>query len=244
MMLVLIRPLQTLSDSLAQFERAGLPLACQGIALQDICVSEEGKLTLTNSLSESIKPVDVMIVTSQHAADVLVPIFRHLPPKLLPKTIIAIGDKTRAAMAEYAPFCVVPDEHTSEGVLSMSELNAPEQQRVVIVKGQGGRTTMHDELTQRGAWVEQFNVYQRNMLPISEPVTQAIQAANMLVVTSGEVVEHILELIQPTLLSAIQWIVPSQRIANILIQHGLNSVHISAGASDSALLKCVHQITE
>ena len=64
------------------------------------------------------------------------------------------------------------------------------------------------------------------------------------IVTSGEAALSILSNPQLKRLQDKPWVVVSERVAKLVRESGVDSVHISAGASDPALLKCVHQIME
>lgn len=243
-MILLVRPLQALAASLAVFQQAQLTEPVGGLALQEIISDDSGLQALTNLLTDNEKPPQVIIITSQYAAAMLVKAFRHSHSDHLPATLIAIGQKTRRAMEEYADFCLLPHEQSSEGVLAMPCLTDVAQKAIIIVKGQGGRKNLYQTLTQRGAWVTEQAVYQREYLPVSASMRQTINTASTIIVTNGESAKVLLQHIEAKVLPTISWIVPSQRIADLIKRHGLQSVYISAGASDAALLKCLHQIME
>ena len=68
---------------------------------------------------------------------------------------IAVGERTRQALADWGVEALAPaadDEH-SEGLLALQPLNEVAGERVLIMRGRGGREALSDALRERGARV-------------------------------------------------------------------------------------------
>lgn len=58
--------------------------------------------------------------------------------------------------------CVYPsNNYSSEGLLSISEMDAVSENNILIIKGKNGRNLIKDELVKRGAVVKTLDVYER-----------------------------------------------------------------------------------
>ena len=72
----------------------------------------------------------------------------------------AIGESTAAILEDRGVAVLTPGEQmSSEGLLALPELDSVANQRVLIVKGVGGRDTLREVLSGRGAQVEEFACY-------------------------------------------------------------------------------------
>jgi uroporphyrinogen-III synthase len=116
--------------------------------------------------------------------------------------IAAVGAATARAlaMAGHAADLVPASDYRSESLLHDPALAAPAGQRVVIVRGVGGRTLLGDSLRQRGAQVDYAEVYQRQC-PVtpSEVVAERLgqPAPDALVFTSPEALANLFVLVPP-----------------------------------------------
>lgn len=239
-MIVIIRPEQSLAASMAFFE-THLD-NCSGIALQRVVEEPEGYKELICAIKYAA--IDTAIVTSQYAAHALSYALRLNETLVHPKLIICIGYKTARVLADYADLCHVPVEATSEGLLDDPILDDIDGRKVAIIKGSAGRTLIHATLAERGAHCHDYTVYRRQSIPLNQANQEHLSQASIIVVTNGEAIDKLTEHPVSAKLSDKPWVVPSQRVADIARRAGIKSVHISAGASDPALLKCVHQIME
>ncbi|MGR8946548.1 MAG: uroporphyrinogen-III synthase [Gammaproteobacteria bacterium] len=110
---------------------------------------------------------DLVIFVSTHAATIGIP---ALPDLVSTNAqIFAVGETTAAAIQEALghnrrPHPQVPSgEFNSEGLLGLPALSstAVSGKQSLIVRGQGGREHLADELRKRGAVVDYFEVYER-----------------------------------------------------------------------------------
>ncbi|MCB1848695.1 MAG: uroporphyrinogen-III synthase, partial [Halieaceae bacterium] len=74
----------------------------------------------------------------------------------------AVGEATARALAGRGIRALTPGaDMTSEGLLALPQLQAVGGQRVLIIKGEGGRGAMREELGRRGARVDELACYRR-----------------------------------------------------------------------------------
>ncbi len=160
----------------------------------------------------------------------------------------AIGSSTAALLAERGLQPVTPAlQMNSEGLLAAAELAQVQDQRVLIVKGEGGRETLRRELTARGARVDELACYRRGC-----PALEAGMLARRLVdiqpkvilISSGEGLQNLLALLsaeETTKFMGIDLIVPSLRVAEMALQAGFEHVATAENASDEAMLAALEQ---
>ncbi len=82
----------------------------------------------------------------------------------------AVGAGTRQALEArgIAPVIAPQGEADSEALLALPELRQVAGQRVLIVRGQGGRALLGESLAARGAWVDYAECYRRTR-PRADP---------------------------------------------------------------------------
>ncbi len=157
---------------------------------------------------------------------------------------LAVGKATARALSEAGHLAQAPQvAMDSEALLAQPLLQQVDQQRVIIFKGQGGRTTLADTLTQRGARVDNCELYQRRAC---ESAVTALQASDFghadgdrILAYSGQSVQ----LIQQTMLAAQRTdllatpiVVPGQRVAALAQELGFSQVIVAENATDAAML--------
>lgn len=155
----------------------------------------------------------------------------------------AIGSATASQLESVGIDAQTPSQSMdSEGLLDLDSLQNVTGQRVLIVKGIGGRDTIAQKLTARGALVDEFACYERRL-----PVLQKGELANKLaqqkvavvLLSSGEGLANLQLLLSPTETSNFTHlclIVPSQRVARMAREAGFETIVIAQNASDAAML--------
>lgn len=193
---------------------------------------------------ESINCADIIIAVSENAVNFAHQQWNKWPLKL---TYLAIGSATQRSFKDIGINAEIPKEPTTEGLLELSCLTDVQNKNIIIMRGNGGRETLAQSLIERGANVRYFEVYQRELTPITADFSvlewQQHQI-NIIVVTSGEILQHIYTNIGEKGLSWLQslWlVVPSERIAKIAQQLGAKNVSISHGADNESILKILLQ---
>ncbi|MCL1047562.1 uroporphyrinogen-III synthase [Shewanella sp. 1_MG-2023] len=159
----------------------------------------------------------------------------------------AVGQATADALIQYNIQAEVAPENSqdSEGLLSLSSLAEIQHQRIIIVRGVGGRETIAEKLTLRQAKVNYWEVYQRVMPKLdAQSVCSHWQAAQIdtIVVTSGEVLVNLINLVPKELFAWLQSchiIVPSHRVEQRAKTAGLCHVTNANGANTQAVLQAL-----
>ncbi|MDF1692731.1 MAG: uroporphyrinogen-III synthase [Zhongshania sp.] len=156
----------------------------------------------------------------------------------------AIGAATAAALR--ARDIVVEDVDdaamNSESLLAKAGLQQLAKQKVLIVRGLGGREYLAEQLSARGAQVGYAECYQR-----SSPEIDGIQflnllrqhQINMVCVNSGETLLHFSALLGD-IAQEYPVIVPSERVAAMAVELGLRRIIQAENAGTPATLAALH----
>ncbi|WP_158684690.1 uroporphyrinogen-III synthase [Pseudoalteromonas sp. T1lg48] len=193
----------------------------------------------------TLDEADIAIFVSQDAVTGLYQQRASLPASL---QCVAVGEATAEAIESHFQYrALVPEQHDSEGVLALPQLQQVDGKSVVLVKGRGGRTLIAKTLKQRGAFVNPLVVYERSAAqPSSDAWLKQWQQdkVDALVITSNSSVDAIFASQDPQLL---QWLksrhfyIVSARTGAHLEQQGVASDHISiaAGVTNQAIAACI-----
>ena len=114
-----------------------------------------------------------------------------------PARLAAIGPATATAIAAagHAGAATPVAGASSEALLALAEFQQLQDVRILVVTGEGGRHVLERELAARGASVERAEVYRRVPLPYPpEAVASALRKSDVVVITSGESLEHLVRL--------------------------------------------------
>ena len=137
-------------------------------------------------------------------------------------------------------------EFTSEAMLELPDLKMVENEKVLIIKGEGGRDVLATNLRRRGASVTLLPVYQRHCPNYPQGMldrTVAEEQINAIVATSGQVVSNLLACSEkPQILKKVPVLVPSQRVAESTKAAGFKKVITSPGASDNDIAGALQQL--
>jgi uroporphyrinogen-III synthase len=160
----------------------------------------------------------------------------------------AIGGATAEYLEEQGVAVLQPEtEMNSEGLLALPGLQAVDRERVLIIKGEGGRKKLADTLRERGARVDQLSVYRRNPPAVSAGALSALFRENRfaaIVFSSGEGLHNMLSLLgegEPEHLREIPLIVPGERVAEAASDSGFKTVVIARNATDQAIMEALRQ---
>lgn len=161
--------------------------------------------------------------------------------------IAAIGGATAQALnAAGHRVAVLPaDGSDSEALLQMPELQHLDRQRVLIVRGTGGRELLADTLAVRGAEVVHAEVYERHR---AEPTAAQVEVLESLwaeggihvyTATSTELLENLIDILTPAgkeLLQNTPLLTGAKRVAEAEARLGIRSPVIMADAPGDASL--------
>lgn len=165
-------------------------------------------------------------------------------------TLAAVGPATLRALnqAGYRVAINPGDGFDTEGLLAHPRLLQPAGQRVLIIKGEGGRELLESELARRGAVVTTASVYTRQRATLSAARAESLAeefaagALSVVTATSAEIGQSLLAMgaAYPALLAGLQrchWLLPSARIADVLQAEGLRApLLLATSAEDQALV--------
>jgi uroporphyrinogen-III synthase len=192
----------------------------------------------------AITPLDQFdwaIFISSNAVQYGMPLLQQasLPARL---KFAAIGPTTASALGSFGVAEVLKpsDRFDSESLLALPELQQMQGQRVLIVRGVGGREVLADTLKQRGADVVFGECYRRINPQKNADVLAQAYAGNQLqaiIITSSEALRFFLDVAgESDWLKAVSLFVNHDRIAEQAQSHGLKV--ISAGQpGDEAMLQ-------
>jgi len=158
----------------------------------------------------------------------------------------AIGAATADVLEHHGIAAITPGSViSSEGLLAITALQHVRDQRVLIVKGEGGRDTLTTELTRRGAAVDELACYRRSLpeLPAGELAAKLSHwGVDVIMLSSGEGLANLQVLLSPaetSKLKHIGLIVPSARVAHLAREAGFEQIVTAENASDGAMLRAL-----
>ncbi len=204
-------------------------------------------LTPSSTQLSPLINADKIIFISQDAVKALA----QLKPDINIKAqFYAVGQQTADTIYElFGVRAATPKQFDSEGVLALKSLAQVDGSNIVLVKGQGGRPDIAKVLKERGAFLNNCVVYEREPVPdLISDWTDHWKSSNVhgIVITSNAAVDA---MFTPLAAQQLQWLqqchfyVASERIAAYLQQQhvSLANIHIAAGASDNAMFTCINQ---
>lgn len=163
--------------------------------------------------------------------------------------IAAIGEATRDALESYGlRVDLTPSSFSSEGLLSEATLQEMQQQKVLVIRGEGGRELIRETLIARGAEVEVAELYRR--APVSLEIVEAQwQAgsgapADIVLITSGEALAHLGALWHRATFDALPrplLVVPGSRLVALAHAAGWPKVLEAESPEDEALAQAIRQ---
>lgn len=184
---------------------------------------------------------------------------------------LAVGESTAKMLQSYG--ATVTDmvqtqtgAMTSEALLESPALQQVAGEKILIMRGRGGRNHLGDALVMRGAKVDYCELYERQ-LPLEaayelesalsdsgrldEYRNEAIQikAYTLLVVQSGEALQNLVTTLQQIFLDHTQYrslalLVPSVRVGNEANHLGFQQVYVAANATESVMQQHIKEIRD
>lgn len=164
--------------------------------------------------------------------------------------VAAVGKATADALKAIDwPVHLVPESgFNSEALLATDALQQIGGQRVVIVKGEGGRGKLANELRHRGARVDCLEVYRRTKPEVDNATLNRALVENKLdviVLTSGEALHNLLKLAgenSAKTLKSVPLVVISDRIKKIADKLGFNQIRVADEPDDTAIVKTIRAL--
>jgi uroporphyrinogen-III synthase len=161
--------------------------------------------------------------------------------------IAAIGRATAKAVDEagFRAAAVAPPPFDSEALLTLDEFRDVAGQRILLVRGEGGRGLLAETLRARGAQVEIAEVYRRVAADVDAAAVVARWRRNPLIaaaITSGEILERFVAVFAPLMGTALletPLAVIGERVRQAAHRAGFGRVVAAAEAADAALLQAL-----
>jgi uroporphyrinogen-III synthase len=161
--------------------------------------------------------------------------------------LAAVGQPTAAALnaAGYRVSVMPAEGASSEALLAMPQLAHMSGQRVLIVRGSGGRVLLAEALAARGATVQYAEVYTREPARPSTQLQAEIEqlwrqgGIRAYAATSVELLEALVGIVTPRsreLMDSTALVTGSQRVADAAARLGLGSPILLADSPDDAAL--------
>ncbi len=158
----------------------------------------------------------------------------------------AIGAATANALTQFSVDVASPGgAMNSESLLALASLQQVANDKILIVRGQSGRTLIADELQRRGASVSSLEVYQRrrpqNIGPALADVF--VQGVDAILISSGEGLINLVSLLQGSEMSGLSdrvfslpLVVPGARVASLAAELGFSDILEAENATDMAMI--------
>lgn len=153
---------------------------------------------------------DLLIFISPNAVERGVRLLQHHHIELPSAVKLAcVGKGTARAMEQQlgcGPDICPPQRFDSEGLLESAELQQVDGQRILIIRGEGGREHLAQSLRARGAEVNYAEVYRRSRPDYSPEQIEKLllQRPDIMLISSSEALENLLELTPQELHPAVQ----------------------------------------
>lgn len=195
------------------------------------------------AIIERLEQFDLAVFISPSAVEkgmALIRARRTLPAAL---KIAAVGQGSANALRRQgvAEVLVANDGNDSEALLALPELQRIDGWRVAIFRGEGGRETLAEELTRRGATVTYLECYRRRK-PDSDPAPLLAQGAQgkiaAITVTSAESARNLRDMLG---VAGWDWLKRTPlfalhpRIAAVAGELGWENIHVT-GPGDEGLV--------
>ncbi|MEE9351309.1 MAG: uroporphyrinogen-III synthase [Thiotrichaceae bacterium] len=196
---------------------------------------------------------DILLFTSSNAVHFCLPWLKPFistcsvstpskKPKL-PFKIAAIGKKTAQALEQqHLHVDIFPEDvFNSERLLALPEMQTVANKSILIIKGRGGRSILHDGLQRRGANIKKANVYCRQRPTPDIEVLNALksQKIDIITLTSAESGKNLFAMLKnelPAWSSASTLLLGSKRIHQAIY----SSASYNSGSYDDKKTKATH----
>lgn len=199
---------------------------------------------------ENLKTYQRLIFVSANAVNFAVAANNGKIGHLTQTKIAAVGKATaKALQAIGLTVDLVPETgFNSEALLATESLQHVKNQQILIVRGVGGRETLADELKKRGATIDYWEVYQRQMPVINPAPVIALlnrRQLDILILTSAESLQNLIIMLESykTLLLNVPLVVISERIKQIAEITGFKKIVVSSSPDDAAILNTMIMLT-
>ncbi len=206
---------------------------------------------LDPAITGQLAQYDIIFFISANAVNIgcdLLPALCQLPARV---KMASVGKATARALEARCgrKADIVPEQtYNTEALLALPALQKVAGQRILIVRGNGGRELLADSLRQRGASVDYLEVYRRSRASSdTRPLQQYLQKKQIaaIVITSAENLQNLLDMLPEATqvdLKQVPLLLINPRLVSIAQQAGFcGSLWVAAAASDSAIIDALKQ---
>ena len=190
---------------------------------------------------------DQIIFISANAVNFAFEVLDHRLLNTKQTQLACVGQQTANTLAKqgYLDILHPKFDFSSEGLLSLSAFKAVQGQRILIVRGKGGRELLKQTLEQRGAQVDYLECYQRLLPQIDYTALQQSireQDVDVISCSSNQALDHLLAVVRQTALFDIAFLPISANMATKAKQAGFKYlINTANNASDEAILDSLCQ---
>ena len=210
-------------------------------------------LALGAAAREQLRHLDQyqqVIVVSQHAAELGLSVLSEFWPELpAEQKWYAIGRKTAehlapAIAASMAKLIAPESDLVSEELLGLAELQSIRGQKILLLKGKGGRSTLQSELLARGAKGATVELYERICPTYSQRALEEkleLFDPSYIVALSGETLTNLILLSTQAKIDLRQrkLILPSARVAQLAMEQGFKLTYVPDNLMPIDIIRCV-----
>ena len=239
--ILVLRPAEQASETIGLIRQHGW----HAIHFPTVEIVAAGLAQNAETLS-SLKQFDWILFISQNAV-------RYFADQLLENTtelpsIATVGRATTAA-AQKAGFTVAAQperNYSSEGLLNAAEFQQVGSQRILIVRGNGGRELLADTLKQRGAEVSYADIYERRLPDVD---TRSLKQnwsheVSVIMATSNQLLDNLITLAGDelgNLLYRTPLLVISERMLQHAKQLGFEKIWLADGPSNDQMIATIEE---
>lgn len=190
----------------------------------------------------------ILVVVSPNAARIaLESIDRYWPQLPVGIDWFCVGQGTRKVLRDYGIEAQAPEAgHDSEALLVLPRLQRVAGEKVLILRGEGGRDLIAQTLSQRGAQVEWAELYRRVVPEIGPRALRAALedfAPQAILLYSGSTYEHLEALCRDHNLAfpeAWLWL-PSERVAEMARARGRDKVQVMKSLDEDSVVRALSE---
>lgn len=211
------------------------------IAIEAIELSPEARQIVMN-----LDLYHQVIVTSQHAAESGMALIDTFWPQFPSgQNWYAIGRKTAEKLKIVDDRLVAPDKDMdSEDLLALPELQDVRGQKILLLKGEGGRGVIQRSLQKRGAKVDAITLYRRIRPEYGNELLQNKLHQfdpHYVIALSGETLDNLRDLANQVNIDITQrtFILPSKRVANIALEYGFKLICVPDNLMPIDIIRCI-----
>lgn len=202
-------------------------------------IEEPNAVAIIRSQVFNIDEFDYVIFVSKNAVRFGAEWIDNCWP-MIPEGIhwLGIGKGTTKALQEEGIPAIANPGHTSETLLEWLKPVKMRDKKVLIVRGEGGRPELGDQLEKRGASVRYLSLYRRQKPNYQAQTFFMLPKVDLIWITSGESLENLndyTEQFKPEL-KALPILTPSDRVNALALEMGWKQAKCANGADDQSLI--------